>query len=514
VIREDKHVKLKKVHKKEKDLTIKHIKQNRFSFGRVRPITLKFALLSLTRSLGRSLIVPVISVLLSAFLIFLGLLSTLQQKKLDEVYDQTPVTAYITSFKNESREIEGMDLMYDIYNFINPTYFKEENLGEEAYIENRDEITENGVRIRKETIEKSEYIKDVALYANIHYEYTGIAETANGVVQELPNTPNIRVHNNAYGYDWFLMEIEKMPKLVYTDELKYTADYFDQEEPEVEYLDGYDEDSLRLKERIAIISQDFATKQGIHLGDTIRITSWENIQDYAVCSVNDIKVIGIYTNQWSTDTIYLPWITSYETKYYIDYEYPTTDEEKTKNELWNPYITRKVKAATFILKNTQELVTFRDYIEQQGYSQVGKIGNIRYAIVIQDKNLVENVQNLKNHIRLIDTIKPVMMVLFGFIGFIVSYLLIKHRLSELVIMRSMGAKKRQVFLSFFLEQFILFFVGQIPVAVYAAIYPGQVALYGFSLIFLNVSYLVGSAIALIVMNRTKLLGDAQAMLSA
>jgi ABC-type antimicrobial peptide transport system permease subunit len=271
---------------------------------------------------------------------------------------------------------------------------------------------------------------------------------------------------------------------------------------------------LRLKESIGIISQNFAKKQGIQLGDTIRITTWDNIQDYAVCSMKNIKVVGIYQNQWSTDTIYIPWITSYETKYYIDYEYPTNDEEKAKNEIWNPYITRRIKAATFILKNTQELVDFRDYIEEQGYSQVGKIGDIRYAIVIQDKNLVETVQNLNNHIRLIDSIKPVMMVLFGFIGFIVSYLLIKHRLTELVIMRSMGAKKRQVFLSFFLEQLILFFVGQIPVVVYAIIFPNQVALYGISLVFLIMSYLVGTAIALIIMNRTKLLGDAQAMLSA
>ncbi len=514
ILKEDKHTSLKKVQKKEKEISPKGIKQNRFSFRGIRPNCLKFALLSLTRSLGRSFIVPIISVLFSVFLIFLGLLSSLQEKKLDQVYEKIPVTAYITSFKNESRDIGGLDLFYDIYNFINPTYYREHNLGRDEYIEDREEVVTRGVNIRREVLETSEYIKDLSLYASIRYEYMGIAKTADGNKLDLSDLPIVRVHNNAFGYDWFLMEITKMPKLVFADNLKYTADYFDQEEPEVEYLEGYNKESLRLKERIGIISQSFADREGIQLGDVIRITSWNNINDNAICSMNDIKVIGIYKNQWETDTIFLPWVISYESRYYVDNSYPTNEAEALANEVWNSYITRRIQAATFTLKNTQELISFRDYLEEQGYSQVGKMGSNRYAIVIQDKSLVETVQNLKNHIRLIDTIKPVLMLLFGFIGFIISYLLIKHRLSELVIMRSLGAKKRQVFLSFFLEQMILFFLGQIPIVVYSIVFPSQVALYGLSLLFLIVSYLVGTAIALIIMNRTKLLGDAQAILSA
>jgi ABC-type antimicrobial peptide transport system permease subunit len=69
----------------------------------------------------------------------------------------------------------------------------------------------------------------------------------------------------------------------------------------------------------------------------------------------------------------------------------------------------------------------------------------------------------------------------------------------------MGAKKRQVFFSFFLEQLILFFLGLVPAAVYALLYQEKVLLYGTSLIYFILSYLTGAALALIVLNGAKIL---------
>lgn len=501
---------LRKEKKKEKEKVLlpRKTKVNKMMFGRVRPITLKFALISLTRSPGRSFIIPIISLILSFFIIFLGLLSSMQKEKLETVYDRIPVTAYLTSINNETRAMGGLKLQNDIYRMIDEDY---------SYrLEERDvfaDLMDNGrytslraVEEREKLLADSEFFEDMSLYKPIHYEFMGISMTKEGEEnEELSRLPEVRKHNNNFGFDWFLNKINQMPRLAYADDIRYTPDFYNESAPKVEFLEGYGYDSLRHNEDIAYISQSVASAYGIENGDTIRVTGWFSYDETAICSVLDLKVVGIYDVKWRMETIYIPWVMSYDHNYYIDYEYPGENDYVGYYAMWYELLPRDVKAVTFTLKNTKELTAFRDYLEDRGYSQVGRIGHNRRVVVIQDKRLVETIQSLKNHIRLIDTIKPVMLILFGVIGFAVSYLLIKHRMSELGIMRSMGAKKRQVFLSYFLEQLILFFIGLIPAAVYAVAQPGKLILYGASLGYFILCYLIGTAFALIIMNRAQIL---------
>ena len=104
-----------------------------------------------------------------------------------------------------------------------------------------------------------------------------------------------------------------------------------------------------------------------------------------------------------------------------------------------------------------------------------------------------------------DVLIPIMLILFGVIGFMVSYLLIRHRLNELAIMRSIGAGKLGVFLSFFIEQLILFIIGLLPVIIFGIVFPEYFMYYGVSLGYYIISYLAGTGVALIVLSRTKLL---------
>lgn len=483
----------------------------RVAFGRVRPIPLKFALISLVRSPGRSLIIPAVSFILSAFIIYLGLLSGVQQEKLDTVYDRIPVTAYITTYKDETREISGLNLQYDIYKIIDPEYSYRLEYDWDMY----EDLLENGpytaVRAYEERemlLSESEFYDEMQLYTAVHYEYMGIVKRIDGEVDETPDpVPNVRKHKGAYGFDWFFSEINRMPKLAYADDLRYTPDFFSNYNPEVEFLEDYSYDSLRQREDTGVISQSLAEAYDIHMGDTIRITAWMIVDESAVCSVIDFQVIGIYTSQWRSETIYIPWINSYEHAYIVDNYYTDSKEDDVGYySIWNEYIPRRVGSATFTLKNTKELSAYRDYLENQGYSQMGRISSNRLAIVIQDKALEDTIQNLNNHIRLMETIKPIMLVLFGVIGFVISYLLIRHRIGELAIMRSMGSGKSNVFLSFFLEQLALFFVGLVPGVGYALLQPDKFLLYGTSLVYFIICYLFGSALALILMNRANMLG--------
>ena len=104
-----------------------------------------------------------------------------------------------------------------------------------------------------------------------------------------------------------------------------------------------------------------------------------------------------------------------------------------------------------------------------------------------------------------DVLIPGMLILFGVIGFMVSYLLIRHRLNELAIMRSMGAGKAHVFSSFFIEQLILFTIGLLPVIIFGIVLPEYFTYYKTSLGYYIISYIAGTAIALVVLGRTKLI---------
>lgn len=489
VLQESKLDYFKKEIKKVKLSIPKKREEARMLFGHIRPIAFKFALISLSRSPGRSVIIPCISLILSAFIVFLGLFSNLQQEKLKTVYDEIPVNAYLTSYKNETRVIGGLDLTGDVYPIVRLGTVWEPGAS-----------IPNPMEERYQYIEDSQYIDQMYLYTAIHYEYTGITVKKDGKEDTtLSELPVVRKHNNAFGYDWFLDQMSRMPKLAYADDIRYTPEYFDNAGPEVQYLEGYSAEDLLQKGAVGLISDSFAKENGIENGDTIRITGWVENWETAFCCVIDFKVIGIYDAKWQTKTIYLPYMSGYNHRFYLDSAYLDP-----QNSLWPDYIPRNVKSVTFTLENTQQPSEFRDYLENAGYSQVGEMNRNRKVIVIQDRNLTETVQNLKNHIRLINNLKPILLLLFGLIGFAVSFLLIRHRVGELAIMRSMGAKKRQVFCSFFLEQLLLFFLGLLPVIGYTAMNSADFMLYGTSLLYFIMSYLIGTAIALLILNKANI----------
>jgi ABC-type antimicrobial peptide transport system permease subunit len=98
-----------------------------------------------------------------------------------------------------------------------------------------------------------------------------------------------------------------------------------------------------------------------------------------------------------------------------------------------------------------------------------------------------------------------MLLLSGVIAFILSYLLTRNRLPEFAVMRSLGAKKTQVYLAFFLEQFFLLLIGFLPVVVVLLIRPEWLpAVQRNQNLFLAI-YTLGIIIAIGLMGRSKVL---------
>ena len=58
------------------------------------------------------------------------------------------------------------------------------------------------------------------------------------------------------------------------------------------------------------------------------------------------------------------------------------------------------------------------------------------AVVIEDKALADGLVSIQQHLSFLNLIIPIMLLLSGLIGFILSYLLTRNRLPEFAVMRS------------------------------------------------------------------------------
>ncbi len=171
----------------------------------------------------------------------------------------------------------------------------------------------------------------------------------------------------------------------------------------------------------------------------------------------------------------------------------------------NEYLADTINSATFLMKNTQELSDFRDYLEDNDYSQIGSINRNRLAVVIEDKALMDAIESIDQHLAFMNIIRPVMLALSTVIGFILSYLLTRNRLHEFAVMRSLGTKPFHVYSAFFLEQLILFLLGIVPVLIILLVNPAWIAYFGLSLIGFILLYALGIMIAIYLMSRAKIL---------
>lgn len=126
-------------------------------------------------------------------------------------------------------------------------------------------------------------------------------------------------------------------------------------------------------------------------------------------------------------------------------------------------------------------------------------------MVIEDKALADGLLSIQQHLSFLNFIIPIMLLLSGVIAFILSYLLTRNRLPEFAVMVSLGAKKFQVYLAFFLEQFFLLFIGMLPVVAVLIARPEWLPAVLQNLLLFIAIYTFGIVIAIGLMGRSKVL---------
>lgn len=477
------------------------------SFGNVPTIGLRFALRSIRRNWIRSLIVPVTALVLVMFIVAIGYAENQQLAEAEAVYDEVQTLAYMTTYLGESREVP-LHFFADILHLLEPAYSSDGSHPRQA-----NEVAGDYITRLRQTFEKNNpYIERMILTNKMNYTYLGVISQAgeDTINTEIPRRPKVVEHNPAWGYDWYQALVRQMPVILFTDSIYTTPEFYQTQDPVIDWLDGYDDGSFRSNGTIAALPDRFMEENGINLGDTIRIAIYLADPDRGVfMEAHDFLVVGSYQQGSRSPIIYTPWslicyITLYNDQAYLELESAQDDP----SEDWrapNGYLADDILTASLVPENTRELSALRDYLEEERYSQIGTINQKRLSVVIEDRALSDAVESIQQHIFFMDLVMSIMLVVSGIIGFILSYLLTRHRLHEFAVMRSLGAKRRQVYSAFFLEQFILFLIGIVPVLAIIYIRPEWHYLFSWNLLWFVLIYTYGIIIAIGLMGRSEVL---------
>lgn len=465
---------------------------------------LRLVLRSILRNRGKSIIVPLVSLVMVVFLGFFVADLKLYETRLNEVYTEMPVTAYVTSYSG--RHIDNLNLT-------------EKQLAE---------IVELGF------VEESYYSQK--------YHYLLLDQDVSaGDDAVLPE----EALEGGYAAETFAEKLMRGAYLIGTNHIETAPEFYFSGDPLLTFWDGYDAALFEGEEAVCLANQAFLDRNGIAPGDRIAILIGKSdIYGEMQYKTVSLRVVGTYPALSGRDNLYCPLsITERQLLSFDEGEYLYRDDEgyraaiqKARQEhrlgtftgdpqgyeiyadgnllFYGPddvlYAERKVyhdyHSTAFLLKDTEHLDDFKQGLSDLGYLPVGELGRIRRTVVINETHLVETVNSLESHIRYMNALFVVFEVLAVAIGFVVSYLLTKNRRAEFAMMRSQGAGRGRTFFTFAMEQFLLSLAGCLAggAAVFA-LFGAFPALLWRALIGYAACYLVGIFLAAGVINRAQVL---------
>lgn len=485
------------------------------TFARVPGLSLRFALRSILRNFSRSLIVPLAVALLAVFILVIGVSVAEQEQAAETIYDRVPTTAYLTTILGQYRQFP-ISLQSDVWHMLDSRVQGRQTWQMFEYPGTGERVRE----VRAELEAANPVIKEYLLTRYMHYEYLGLVTGVDG----RPGTPdlpeNLLIDRNEssiakdLGFSWLEQQVIRMPIIAFTDSVTRTSEAIKFRDSQVTWLQGYSDEDFLEPQYIILLPDRFLNEQGLKMGDVIRLGVYETDDNFGVLAEPfDFKIVGSYFQGSRSPVFYAPWnlltemIMGKDIAMYVSVNsVDSQDSDSTVvNGLPNEYLAESVDSATIIPQDPRDLDSLRDYLEENRYSQVGVIRSNRLAVVIEDKALADGLLSIRQHLSFLNLIIPIVLVLAGLIGFILSYLLTRNRLPEFAVMRSLGAKKLEVYLSFFLEQFFLLLIGFLPVAVVLLLRPEWLPAAGHNFVIFLAVYTLGIVIAIGMMGRSKVL---------
>jgi ABC-type lipoprotein release transport system permease subunit len=428
---------------------------------------LRFALLSIRRGGLRSLVVPVVSLVLTVTVLFLGGVYRKWQNELDDALENT--------------RIEGMAVSQ------NGQFYSGLSLSVSA------------VR----TLLEVEGVDEVSVSFGYHY----------WLPEEEPAFSMSPTGRERRRY-WLSVQ----PEMVALNSLSAAKEFY-YSDPDVEWLDGWDESMLAdarytpllLRSTYnaepkcvpAVFSTLFMEEHGMALGDVFScMVLYESVDGYAREIPVNLYAVGSCVQSEGGATIYVPLVCHAPAELLTGGEAPASIGEKQLERLAAMLTFRTCR---FSLSSARELDAVRERLREQRFSAVGRMSSNRTTVLLRDAAFLKFTESMERNIAMGKVLSTAISLMIVLLGFIISWLMTFSRRREFALMRGFGAGKGRVFASFFLEQAILSLAGCVAgCAALLWIYAGGATQLLAAAAYL-VCYLLGTAVSVLTVGKTDLM---------
>ena len=422
---------------------------------------LRFALLSIRRGGLRSLAVPLVSLMLTLTVVFLGGMYQGWQNELDDALENTRIDGLVVSLNGRYYS----DLVLSVYDV--------------------------------QTLLNTEGVDDVSVSYGYHY----------WLEEDVPSFSN-GDKGKARRLEW----IDMQPEMVALNSLAAAKEFY-YADPAVTWLEGWDETMLKeadftplllrspdeAEEKCipAVCGAAFLEEHGLTLGDTFPGMVQADFNGYYQWEVPVFfQAVGSYVQKENKANVFVPLAC------YIPPEMLTGGETP---EGFSRYTLFSFRTCRFHLASARELDIIRKRLREQGFSAVGRPSANRTTLLLRDAAFLKLKENMERNIMMGRVMSAALSLLIVILGFVISWLMTFSRRQEFALMRGFGATKQRVFVSFFLEQAILSLAGCLAgCAVLFRLYAGGMTQPLAAAAYL-ICYLLGTAVSILMTGKTDLM---------
>ena len=338
--------------------------------------------------------------------------------------------------------------------------------------------------------------------------------------------------DNGFGMEARDGWISKQPVLAATNSLSAIPEFYYTDRPEIEWLEGYDESFLADTGIRSICysfgpsgdippvypvlaGKAFMEQHGLEFGDETRIMIKISISTgYYESSYElpiTLRIVGAFRQAGQKSNLYVPlafwfnpdWLTG-ETEIMQEGELLPFSFVGEKNLEKLCYSNTFFRVCRFTLASTHDVAKFRNFLLEESYSQVGRPDRNRTTILLMDQEFTETLSGLRRYITFGSILFPLLFIAVAAIGFIISWLMINGRRMEFAILRGLGASRRRVFATFFIEQAMLCVLGCLIGALILTVLRPSLIIWLATAVFI-VCYLAGCALSIRAVGNIKLI---------
>ena len=285
--------------------------------------------------------------------------------------------------------------------------------------------------------------------------------------------------------------ISKQPELVALNGLNAAPEFMHAQKPEITWLDGWNEEFLQSRDYHAftstltyflggkllesenepmtypcLVSESLMERRGLKLGDTLSVMMVHKHQTWEGELEMSLTVVGSFPQTAGRSNVYVPLAFWSDPDWILGEEDMKPNGDRLTMVFETPhdrdyflYATSNYETCVFTLADAGKLEQFRDYLQDRNFSQVGKLTRNRTTILLSDQTFMETAEGLNRYISFGRILFPVLFAVVILLGFIVSWLMINSRRMEFAILRGLGTSRIRVFFSFFWEQCLLCMAG-------------------------------------------------------